>query len=222
MQHGPSGEVLNVGRRRRTISPALRRALAARDGHCRFPGCAATRCDAHHVEHWAHGGATALDNLVLLCRRHHRAVHEEGFRVVLGRAGVAQFVRPDGRPLPEAPTLPAVTDAPLAPVTARLVRAGIRVGPHTATPAWRGERLDVDWAVNACGAGGRGNANHARCVLLARVRGRRLFLTCCLGVPLLLPGDPVHPDQVPRMHDRLADSGRRPLYERVARGSRAD
>ena len=69
MHHGPAGEVLDVGRRTRTISPALRRALAARDGHCRFPGCRARRVDAHHVEHWAHGGATALDNLVLLCRR---------------------------------------------------------------------------------------------------------------------------------------------------------
>ena len=68
MHHGPAGEVLDVGRRTRTISPALRRALAARDGHCRFPGCQARRADAHHVQHWAHGGATALDNLVLLCR----------------------------------------------------------------------------------------------------------------------------------------------------------
>ena len=148
MRHGPAGEVLDVGRRTRTISPALRRALAARDRHCRFPGCAATRCDGHHVEHWAQGGATALGNLVLLCRRHHRAVHEEGFRVALDAAGEARFLRPDGRPLPEAPALPAVTDAPLAPVTARLDRAGIRIGPHTATPAWRGERLDVDWAVS--------------------------------------------------------------------------
>ncbi len=148
MRHGPTGEVLDVGRRTRTISPALRRALAARDRHCRFPGCAATRCDGHHIEHWAQGGATALGNLVLLCRRHHRAVHEEGFRVALDAAGEARFLRPDGRPLPEAPALPAVTDAPLAPVTARLDRAGIRIGPHTATPAWRGERLDVDWAVS--------------------------------------------------------------------------
>ncbi len=148
MRHGPAGEVLSVGRRTRTISPALRRALAARDRHCRFPGCAATRCDAHHVRYWANGGATALDNLVLLCRRHHRAVHEEGFRIVLGAAGTARFVRPDGRPLPEAPPLRAVTGPPLAGVTARLDRAGFRVGPHTATPAWRGERLDVDWAVS--------------------------------------------------------------------------
>ncbi len=148
MRHGPVGEVLDVGRRTRSISPALRRALAARDRHCRFPGCTATRCDVHHVRHWAHGGATALGNLVLLCRRHHRAVHEEGFRVVLGASGEARFVRPDGRQLPAAPRLPAVAGAPLGPVTARLDRAGNRIGPHTATPAWRGERLDVDWAVS--------------------------------------------------------------------------
>ena len=148
MHHGPAGEVLDVGRRTRTISPALRRALAARDGHCRFPGCQARRVDAHHVEHWAHGGATALDNLVLLCRRHHRAVHEGGFRVALGEAGEVRFVRPDGRPLEEAPPLPEVTGPPLAPVAARLERAGIRLGPQTGMPAWRGERLDVDWAVS--------------------------------------------------------------------------
>ncbi len=148
MHHGPAGEVLSVGRRTRTLSPALRRALAARDRHCRFPGCTATRCDGHHIRHWARGGATALDNLVLLCRRHHRAVHEEGFGVTLGDDGEAHFVRPDGRPLPEAPASPTVTGAPLAPMTARLARVGIRFGPHTATPAWRGERLDVDWAVS--------------------------------------------------------------------------
>ena len=148
MHHGPAGEVLDVGRRTRTISPALRRALAARDGHCRFPGCRAHRTDAHHVEHWAHGGATALDNLVLLCRRHHRAVHEGGFRVVLGAGGDVRFVRPNGRPLEEAPPLPDVTGPPLASVVARLERAGVRLGPQTGMPAWRGERLDVDWAVS--------------------------------------------------------------------------
>ena len=147
MRHGPAGEVLSVGRRTRTISPALRRALAARDRHCRFPGCRATRCDGHHIRHWAHGGETALSNLVLLCRRHHRAVHEEGFRVGFDAAGEPRFVRPDGQALPEAPPPPAVTGPPLASMMAQLDREGIRPGPHTATPAWRGERLDVDWAV---------------------------------------------------------------------------
>ena len=98
MHHGPGGEILDVGRRTRTISPALRRALAARDRQCRFPGCGNVRCDVHHLEHWADGGRTALDNLVLLCRRHHRAVHEEGFRVTLDAAGDARFLGPNGPP----------------------------------------------------------------------------------------------------------------------------
>ncbi len=69
MPHAPDGAILDVGRKTRTIPPALRRALQARDRQCRFPGCHARRCDAHHVRHWADGGATRLDNLVLLCRR---------------------------------------------------------------------------------------------------------------------------------------------------------
>ncbi len=76
MRHGPAGEVLSVGRRTRTISPALRRALAARDRHCRFPGCRATRCDGHHIRHWAHGGETALSNLVLLAGRQESPVSD--------------------------------------------------------------------------------------------------------------------------------------------------
>ena len=68
MHHGLGGEILDVGRRTRTISPALRRALSARDRQCRFPGCGNRRCDSHHIEHWADGGRTVLDNLVLLCR----------------------------------------------------------------------------------------------------------------------------------------------------------
>ena len=148
MQHGPGGEILAVGRRTRTISPALRRALNARDRHCRFPGCRNVRVDAHHITHWAHGGATALDNLVLLCRRHHRAVHEERFRVTLDAAGHVAFVRPDGRPLPDAPAPPEWTGRPLAPVRARLERDGISIDPDTLTPDWRGERLDLDWVIH--------------------------------------------------------------------------
>jgi hypothetical protein len=75
-------EPLEVGRRTRVVSPALRRALVTRDGRCRFPGCdrSPSWCDAHHIRHWANGGATDLSNLVLLCRRHHRAIHH-GFHV---------------------------------------------------------------------------------------------------------------------------------------------
>lgn len=81
---GPS-EPLGVGRRTRTISPAQRRALDLRDGGCRYPGCDRPQrwCDGHHIRHWIHGGPTDLDNLVLLCRRHHRRVHEEGETIAL-------------------------------------------------------------------------------------------------------------------------------------------
>ncbi len=147
MRHGPGGEILEVGRRTRTISPALRRALAARDGRCRFPGCQNRRCDAHHVRHWADGGETALDNLVLLCRRHHRAVHEEGFRITLDAAGDVQFMRPDGRPFPAAPPPPLWTGAALAPVTERLEQEGVEIDSQAAPPGWRGERVDIGWAV---------------------------------------------------------------------------
>ena len=91
MRHAADGSVLDVGRKTRTIPPALRRALLARDRQCRFPGCNARRCDAHHVRHWADGGPTRLDNLVLLCRRHHRAVHEEGFLVRMGPSDDATY-----------------------------------------------------------------------------------------------------------------------------------
>jgi hypothetical protein len=78
---GPNGSVLNVGRRTRTIPPALRRALEVRDRGCRFPGCGLRFTDAHHVVHWADGGETSLENSVLLCRYHHRLVHEDGWEV---------------------------------------------------------------------------------------------------------------------------------------------
>ena len=148
MQHGPEGEILNVGRRTRTISPALRRALASRDGHCRFPGCQNRRTDAHHLVHWADGGETVLENLVLLCRRHHRAVHEEGFRITLDAAGEVAFTRPDGRPFPQAAPPPLWKGEALAPVNERLEQEGIEIDAHTATPRWKGERVDMNWAVD--------------------------------------------------------------------------
>src|SRR5690606_34479579 len=77
-----AGTPMDVGRRTRTIPSSLRRALWLRDGGCRFPGCGQRSfVDGHHLEHWSQGGATSLANMLLLCRRHHRAVHEEGFSV---------------------------------------------------------------------------------------------------------------------------------------------
>ena len=92
------GEVLNVGRKQRTVPTAIRRALVARDRTCTFPGCSHERwIDAHHIQHWAQGGETSLDNLVLLCALHHRLVHEGGFRIERRRDGSVYFARPDGR-----------------------------------------------------------------------------------------------------------------------------
>jgi hypothetical protein len=98
---GPA-EPLEVGRRTPVVNAGLRRAVVLRDGRCRFPGCYRPHswCDAHHVKHWADGGETGLHNLVLLCRPHHRLVHEGGFglRMVEGRP---VFERPEGSVIEE-------------------------------------------------------------------------------------------------------------------------
>jgi hypothetical protein len=92
-------EPVDVGRKTAVVPPAMRRAVIVRDRHCRFPGCDRPHhwCDAHHVDHWADGGPTATDNLLLLCRRHHRLVHDHGtgFRLQM-QDGRAVFRRPDG------------------------------------------------------------------------------------------------------------------------------
>jgi hypothetical protein len=102
------GDPLHLGRRTRAVSPATRRALIARDGHCQFPGCERYRfVDAHHIVHWARGGATDLENLVLLCRHHHRQVHEGGFSVRRDAGGALRFFAPDGSLLPASPSPPS-------------------------------------------------------------------------------------------------------------------
>jgi hypothetical protein len=95
------------GRKRRTVSAPLRRVLTARDRGCRFPGCERTRfVDAHHVEHWSRGGETTLDNLLSLCRRHHRLVHEGGYSVEFLDDGEAQFTNRHGIVVASVPRPP--------------------------------------------------------------------------------------------------------------------
>jgi hypothetical protein len=151
MHHDPDGSVLDVGRRTRTIPAAIRRALAARDRGCQFPGCTARRCDGHHIRHWARGGATRLDNLVQLCRRHHRAVHEDGFLAVRGRDGSVTFCHPDGQPLDVAPLPPRwasdVTD-PLSPTLGRLATEGLTIDGYRTMPPWDGTPCDAVWAID--------------------------------------------------------------------------
>ena len=132
------GSVLDIGRKTRTIPPALRRALESRDRGCRFPGCGLRFTDAHHVRHWADGGETKLDNLVLLCRFHHRLVHEEGYRVHFPkrRANSADqklyFLDPRMRLLPDVPQSPATR---LGSATAMLSNSAPGTDTDTSIPS---------------------------------------------------------------------------------------
>lgn len=95
---GTRGELLDLGRSQRLVNTALWLALVLRDRHCSFPGCTRlpVACDAHHIVAWADGGPTSLDNLVLLCRRHHTRTHHSPWQVTLD----ADTRRPVWRPPP--------------------------------------------------------------------------------------------------------------------------
>jgi Domain of unknown function (DUF222)/HNH endonuclease len=134
------GRPLSIGRKTRSIPPALQRALHARDGGCRFPGCGSRRfVDAHHIEHWAHGGATELANLVQLCGHHHRLVHEGGYQITGRPGGGLVFRRPDGRRIPDCPRPATAGLAPLARTRRR----------DACVPLSSGEKLDLALAVDA-------------------------------------------------------------------------
>jgi hypothetical protein len=93
---GGAGEPLDVGRLSYPVTAAIRRALEARDGGCAFPGCLRPPawCAAHHIEHWAQGGSTAMSNLVLLCDRHHVVVHHQGWIVRIAENAMPEFTPP--------------------------------------------------------------------------------------------------------------------------------
>jgi hypothetical protein len=148
MRHDEDGRVVEIGARTRTIPPALRRALQHRDRTCRFPGCHVRIGEGHHVRHWAQGGPTKLANLLLLCRRHHRAVHEEGYQVAPGPDGAPHFRRPDGRPLPEVPPPAAVPADPVAALRTCHDAQGLHLNGRTAGLARPGESFDVGWAID--------------------------------------------------------------------------
>jgi hypothetical protein len=94
----PDGKPIGVGRRSRVVPPWMLRELRKRDGGC--VNCGNTNaCHAHHVKHWAHGGTTDLDNLVLLCWKCHRLVHERRYRLTRDQHGKVLMIRPDGRPI---------------------------------------------------------------------------------------------------------------------------
>jgi hypothetical protein len=94
------GVPIDVGRARRTISTRQSLALQARDSTCRFPGCgvSADRTEGHHLQHWADGGRTDLDNLLSLCRFHHHRLHDGAFNIVASPGGKLRFEASDGSP----------------------------------------------------------------------------------------------------------------------------
>ena len=145
-----NGEPLSIGRKTRAIPPAMRRALRFRDGGCRFPGCTNDKfVDGHHIQHWADGGETSLDNLVLLCRHHHHLVHEGGFTCAKTKDGEVLFQDQRQEPLPEWSILPAIGDDD---INEWLDRTFFEDGtePEAYNAQWyAGERMDWNLAVSA-------------------------------------------------------------------------
>jgi hypothetical protein len=126
------GLPIDVGRARRTISAPLRRAIEVRDRFCRFPGCGvpAHRAEGHHVVHWADGGATERDNIILMCLFHHHRLHEGAFQVVTTAGGGFTFETSDGHVIGER-NLIAPQTQPSFPL-------------ETARSTWGGARMDFD------------------------------------------------------------------------------
>ena len=159
---GKKGEPLAVGRRTRAVPPAIRRALRVRDGGCRFPGCDRSRfVHAHHIQHWADGGETKLDNLVTLCSQHHRLVHEGGYGVRMNN-GEIEFMRPNGRVMPPAGKLLGAFprerhcagegSKPSCQGGESLAKSnaarGLDIDAETARCGWMGERMDYNTAID--------------------------------------------------------------------------
>jgi hypothetical protein len=150
------GDPLNIGRKTRSIPPALKRALNARDKGCRFPGCCNTKwTDGHHIHHWANGGETKLSNLVTLCRFHHHLVHEGGWSIQVLDDGAFQFLKPGGVVLSQEIELPRNPDQ--SPFTSHQSRAPAQ---------WRGDKMDYGLAVQVLcqreARAGKWNSEHPK------------------------------------------------------------
>jgi len=148
MRHDADGRIVEIGARTRTIPPALRRALQHRDRGCRFPGCGVRITEGHHIHHWARGGPTTLSNLAMLCRRHHRAVHEEGYQIEREVDGTLTFRRPNGWRIPYVPDVSLLPSDQMDVLRETNIAHGVTITSRTITPGWLGERLDVGWAID--------------------------------------------------------------------------
>jgi hypothetical protein len=147
----PDGRPLDLGRRVRHATRKQRRVLHDRhDGHCGFPGCTQRRrLFPHHVRWWIHDGLTDLDNLILLCPAHHRAVHEVGYTVRALGDGKFAFTRPDGTPVPETPQLEPLPTRPSPFTGAAMVGTSRWRMPE---PTWGGEHLDLAHLIDGMAA----------------------------------------------------------------------
>jgi len=147
--HGVDGGVLNVGRRSRKVTLPLWRALVSRDRMCQFPGCGRTgHLVTHHIRHWAEGGETEPENLILLCRAHHWAVHEGGCLVEGRPPRGLLFRRPDGRILPRCPAAASLPEDPLVALKACHRALGFEIDAETGASGWCGETMDYELAVS--------------------------------------------------------------------------
>jgi hypothetical protein len=146
------GSVLNIGRRSRTVPAAISRALSLRDKTCRFPGCCESRyIDAHHIQHWADGGETSLDNLVTLCRYHHRQLHLGSYTLKIkknDRESQLLFFTPAGRPI-DASLYPQFQNVSAETSDVVLHLATPNVNAATCVTHWQGEDCDYGMAIDA-------------------------------------------------------------------------
>jgi hypothetical protein len=139
--HDDQGVPLSVGRKRRTIAGALQRALRRRDTACTFPGCTnRIFLEGHHIQHWADGGETSLQNTALLCTLHHRYVHEYGYVIELGPDQRPRFRDPHGRWVAAVPERPRVAD--LGWPRIRAENEALEIDADTIAGPWDGTLVD--------------------------------------------------------------------------------
>ncbi|MFT7246663.1 MAG: hypothetical protein ACI82A_004042 [Candidatus Azotimanducaceae bacterium] len=140
------GNVMNIGRRSRTVPRAMAHALRIRDKHCVFPGCCQWQhTDAHHLQHWADGGETSLNNLVTLCRYHHGELHKGSYRIDWGDDTTLVFTNRHHQLISRAcyPQF-AVTRSTIEEDHQQL---GLAIDEHTAECEWTGESMDLSMTV---------------------------------------------------------------------------
>jgi hypothetical protein len=150
------GNVISIGRRSRVVPAKMRFAIDQRDaGCCRFPGCTQHKwTDKHHIQHWSDGGETSVNNLITLCRKHHRLIHKGEYII---RSEQDHFVFAD-RLMREIPVTfsPAPGQGPGQPLELLNQRQGLDIDHRTAASNWQGDQMDYDYSVSAMFESGEG------------------------------------------------------------------